>query len=162
MYLLLKKVRCTSNFLSFWLISDKRFLEHHSLRNIFLLLAINPSHGLSNILWIVNWDLRVLQHWWKRSSFHFFSSNQSKKRTYIEHRTMQIFRHPLKNTKTLLLKTENFESLFTRIPKIIFSQNRNDVFSLVKIQSKNSDDWCSLLITFNSTYMSTFISGEME
>ena len=64
----------------------------------------------------------------------------SKMPTYLKPKTVHSLQFPLKNSKTSLLKTENFRSLLTEIPQTRFLLNGNDFFPLWENYRKNSED----------------------
>ena len=67
------------------------------------------------------------------SFFSFIYELNSKKRTYNKPNTVQILHLPPKDTKTLLLKTENHETLFAENASNSFSVKTEAILSLYGI-----------------------------
>ena len=103
------------------LILDLLFSNRHSLRNTSKKTFVKLSPSTSNNQAMINlqiFSFTTLIEW----KFPFFSFNCqifSKKPKYVKPNTAQNLRCSLKNGKYSLLKTENHEPLFAKMPRTL-------------------------------------------
>ena len=90
-------------------------------------------------------ELLLPLHLKKKVSFLFFSQVNSRKPTSIKSSTVQTLNVPLKETKTLLLETENIELLFTDKVQTHILSKLQRCFSFMENLPKNSEHSCSVV-----------------